>query len=64
VTSRPIASGDLHPIISSRVEILGFTAEELHHFFTECLKGDIEAVKTLLEKIEVPEFTMESFLVL
>ena len=52
VTSRPIASGDLHQVVSSRVEILGFTAEELHQFFTECLKGDTEAVKTLLERIE------------
>ena len=52
VTSRPIASGDLHQVVSSRVEILGFTAEELHQFFTECLKGDTEAVKTLLERVE------------
>ena len=52
VTSRPIASGDLHQVVSSRVEILGFTAKELHQFFTECLKGDTEAVKTLLERIE------------
>ena len=52
ITSRPIASGDLHQVVSSRVEILGFTAEELHQFFTECLKGDTEAVKTLLERIE------------
>ena len=52
VTSRPIASGDLHQVVSSRVEILGFTAEELYQFFTECLKGDTEAVKTLLERIE------------
>ena len=52
VTSRPISSGDLHQVVSSRVEILGFTADELHQFFTECLKGGIEAVKTLLEKIE------------
>ena len=52
VTSRPISSGDLHEVVSSRVEILGFTADELHQFFTECLKGDIEAVKTLLERIE------------
>ena len=29
VTSQPIASGDLHQLVSSRVEILGFTAEEL-----------------------------------
>ena len=52
ITSRPISSGDLHQVVSSRVEILGFTADELHQFFTECLKGDIEAVKTLLERIE------------
>ena len=52
VTSRPISSGDLHQVVSSRVEILGFTSDELHQFFTECLKGDIEAVKTLLERIE------------
>ena len=52
VTSRPISSGDLYPHASSRVEILGFTPEELHQFFTECLKGDTEAVKTLLERIE------------
>ena len=52
VTSRPISSGDLHQVVSSRVEILGFTADELYQFFTECLKGDIEAVKTLLERIE------------
>ena len=52
VTSRLISSGDLHQVFSSRVEILGFTAEELHQFFTECLKGDTEAVKTLLERIE------------
>ena len=52
VTSRPISSGDLHQVVSSRVEILGFTANELHQFFTECLKGDAEAVKALLERIE------------
>ena len=52
VTSRLIASGDLHQIISSHIEILGFTADELHQFFTKCLKGDTEAVKTLLERIE------------
>ena len=52
VTSRPIASGDLHQVVSSRVEILGFTAKELHQFFIECLKGNTEVVKSLLEKIE------------
>ena len=63
VTSRPIASGDLHQLVSSRVEILGFTANELHQFFTECLEGDTEAVKILLERIEEnPEVAGSCFL--
>ena len=63
VTSRPISSGDLHQAVSSRVEILGFTAEELYQFFTESLKGDIEAVKTLLERIdENPEVAGSCYL--
>ena len=52
VTSRPVASGDLHKIVSTRVEILGFTPEELHNYFRDCLGGDSEAVNTLLERIE------------
>ena len=52
VTSRPVASGDLHKFISTRVEILGFTPEELQNYFRECLEGNSKAVKTLLERIE------------
>ena len=52
VTSRPVASGDLHKIVSTRVEILGFTPEELYNYFRECLDGNSKAVKTLLERIE------------
>jgi phosphopantetheine adenylyltransferase len=63
VTSRPIASGDLPQVVSSCVEILGFTAEELYNFFLECLKGNIEAVKTLLERIkENPEVAGSCYL--
>ena len=63
VTSRPISSGSLYPYVSSRVEILGFTAEELHQFFTECLKGDTEAVRILLKRIEEnPEVAGSSYL--
>ena len=63
VTSRPIASGDLHQVVPSRIEILGFTVKELHQFFTECLKGDTEAVKTLLERIEEnPEVACSCYL--
>ena len=52
VTSRPISSGDLHPVVSSRIEVLGFTPEEQRQYFTECLKGDTKALEALLEKIQ------------
>ena len=52
VTSRPVASGDLQRIVSSRVEILGFKPDQLNKYFHECLGGDSMAVKTLLEQIE------------
>ena len=52
VTSRPNASGDLHTLVSLRIEILGFTPKELKEYFAECLDGDDEAVKSLIEKIE------------
>ena len=37
ITSRRIASGDLHHIITSRVEILGFTPTEVKGYFTEAV---------------------------
>ena len=52
VASRPISSGDLHPVVSSRIEVLGFTPEEQKQYFTESLKGDIKALEALLEKIQ------------
>ena len=52
VTSRPISSGDLHPVVSSRFEVLGFTPEEQRQYFTECLRGDIKALEALLKKIQ------------
>ena len=52
ITSRPISSGDLHPVVSSRIEVLGFTPEEQRLYFTKCLKGDTKALEALLEKIQ------------
>ena len=52
VTSRPISSGDLHPVVSSRIEVLGFTPEEQRQYFTECLKGDTKALEALFEKLQ------------
>ena len=52
VTSRPISSGDLHPVVSSRIEVLGFTPEEQRQYFTECLMRDTKSLEALLEKIQ------------
>ena len=63
ITSQPIASGELYPIISSHIEILGFTPKELDEYFTECLKGDAKAVETLLDRIqENPAIAGSSYL--
>ena len=51
VTSRPSASAELHKYVSLRVEVLGFTPDELEQYFSECLKGDSGAVQTLLDRI-------------
>lgn len=51
VTSRPIVSGELHPFVTSRIEVLGFTSNELHKYFTDCLEGDTIAVDALMERI-------------
>ena len=51
VTSRPISSGDLIELVSSRIEVLGFTLEEQRKYFTKCLKGDTKAVNDLIERL-------------
>ena len=52
VTSRPVASGELQKLVSARIEILGFKPGELTEYFSDCLEGDTEAVRTLQERIE------------
>ncbi len=52
VTSRPEASTKLHDLVTSRVQILGFTPEKVEDFFMESLKGDSEATKVLMERVE------------
>ena len=52
VTSRPIASGDLQPLASSRIEIVGFAPAELRQYFSECLEGDCRAVEKLMGRIQ------------
>ena len=51
ITSSPVSSGELSELVSSRIEVLGFTWEEQRQYFTECLKGDTKAVDTLMERL-------------
>ena len=51
VTSRPSSSAELRPLVSTRVEVLGFTSHELEQYFKECLKDNLSALQTLLERI-------------
>ena len=53
IASRPSSSAELHPLVSSRVEVLGFTPHELEQYFRDCLIGDSGAVQNLLERIRV-----------
>ena len=52
ITSRPTRSGILHPLVSTRIEVLGFTKCELRQYFTGCLQEDTKAVESLLQKIK------------
>ena len=47
ITSRPIASGDLHQYASSRVETIGFKQAELNLYFNEALQNDSDRVHEL-----------------
>ena len=50
ITSRPTSSANLHFLVSSRIEILGFTKDELRRYISDCLQ-DSASVETLLKKI-------------
>lgn len=52
VTSRPVSSGDLNVLVSSRIEVLGFSLEQRREYFAECLKGDTEAVDAILKQLD------------
>ncbi len=52
ITSRPEASSELHSLASSRLQIVGFTPEKVKDYFTECLKDDPEAAKSLVEHLK------------
>jgi len=47
ITSRPIASGKLQPLISSRIEIVGFTKSEVEQYFDNAIGG-----RDLVQKLQ------------
>ena len=47
ITSRPIASGNLHQYASSRVEIIGFKQSEIKLYFKEALNSETNKIKAL-----------------
>ena len=52
ITSRPISSMNLHKLVNTRIEILGFTKAELQKYFTGCLENDHGKVKELQQRIK------------
>ena len=52
ITSRPTSSANIHKFVSSRIEVLGFTRNELQQYFISCLENDAKAANTLLERIQ------------
>ena len=52
ITSRPISSMILRKVVNSRIEILGFTKDELRQYFGGCLKNDAKSVDLLQQRIQ------------
>ena len=52
ITSRSIASMSLLNLVNSRVEILGFTKDELQQYFAGCLNNDNSKVMLLQQRIQ------------
>ncbi len=62
ITSRPIASAALQPLASSRVEIVGFTPEEVSQYFQEAVNDPV-AVQALQEQLkELPMIEASCYL--
>ena len=52
VTCRSESTGQLQEVASSRIEIMGFAPSDVKEYFSECLKGDAQAVKKLSEVVQ------------
>ena len=60
ITSRPTSSVVLHQLLSSRIEILGFSPEDLHDYFTNHLGNNSSEAHTLLRKIRANPFVADT----
>lgn len=49
ITSRPVSSGDLHSFVSARIEILGFSHDELQQFVRSCLPDSADNLLRLIK---------------
>ncbi len=61
IMSRPESSGILSALATLRIDLLGFTREQQRQYFTECLKGDVKSVDTLIERLNTDPAIGESF---
>ncbi len=62
ITSRPIASAALQPLASSRLEIVGFTPQEVSQYFREAVKDPV-AIQALQEQLkELPVIEASCYL--
>ena len=52
ITSRPVASGNLLHIADLRVEILGFTQQQIHEYIERSLNGDSIRIQKLVQHLE------------
>ena len=63
VTCRSESSGQLQEVASSRIETMGFTPSDVKAYFSECLKGDAQAVDKLSEAVQQnPQIEASSYL--
>lgn len=52
ITTRPVSSTSLQPLVSSRIEIVGFMSPDIRHYFNECLECNELRLQKLIKALE------------
>ena len=60
VSSRPSSSLDLHPHVSARIEVIGFTPPRIEEYVKQSLSSNPKEAQTLIEKIRGNPHLQES----